>query len=163
MEPHESKNDDDEWEPVMERIMHLNAREILIQGKNGGPKCLARCLRSITLPHVVQAILCRARAALNFSGETPPTQRYSEWKKYKIQCACRTCVAKLLRISTATAKTFKAARSGQRIHFMERCRSAPEMRLDAKNKRGVTLVASRSHLEAIVGRNFFEGRGGRLL
>jgi ankyrin repeat protein len=148
-----NQNDDDEWEPVMERI-RTHPHEILIQGKNGGQNALhAACVR-YPPTHVVQAMLqVKPEAALqqNFSGETPlHLASYSASEEVQDMLVRAAPAAVAAADQYGDCPLHFAARSGATYPLMERMLQAAPECVSMRNKRGVTplWLLPRSYLEA---------------
>jgi hypothetical protein len=148
-----NQNDDDEWEPVMERI-RTHPHEILIQGKNGGQNALhAACVR-YPPTHVVQAMLqVEPEAALqqNFSGETPlHLASYSASEEVQDMLVRAAPAAVAAADQYGDCPLHFAARSGATYPLMERMLQAAPQCVSMQNKRGVTpfWLLPRSYLEA---------------
>jgi hypothetical protein len=148
-----NENDDDEWEPVMERI-RTHADEIVIQGINGGQNALhAACIR-YPPTHVVAAILAaKPQAALyqNFSGETPlHLASYSASEEVQALLVRAAPAAVSAQDKYGDCPLHFAARSGATYTLMEQLLSAAPTCVSLRNKRGVTpfWLLPRSYLEA---------------
>jgi ankyrin repeat protein len=156
-----NQNDDDEWQPVMERI-RTHPHEILIQGKNGGQNALhAACVRYPPTP-IVQAILqAEPEAALqqNFSGETPlHLASYSASEEVQDMLVRAAPAAVAAADQYGDCPLHFAARSGATYPLMERMLQAAPECVSMRNKRGVTpfWLLPRSYLEAETLEEIFE-------
>jgi ankyrin repeat protein len=156
-----NENDDDEWQPVMERI-RTHPQEILIQGKNGGQNALhAACVR-YPPTHIVQAMLqTKPEAALqqNFSGETPlHLASYSASEEVQDMLVRAAPAAVAAADQYGDCPLHFAARSGATYPLMERMLQAGPECVSMQNKRGVTpfWLLPRSYLEAETLEEIFE-------
>ena len=146
-------NNDDEWQPVMERI-RTHPDEILIVGQNGGQNALhAACVRYPPL-HVVSAILdtrVEAASVQNFTGETPlHLASYSASETVQALLVQKAPETAALPDKYGDRPLHFAARAGATYPLMELFLQAAPDSVSMPNQRGVTpfWLLKRSFLEA---------------
>lgn len=146
-------NEDDEWEPVFQRIAS-HPHEIGLRGVNGGQTAMhAACVR-YPPTRIIQAMVeADSATALvqNFSGETA-----LHLASYSASEEVQTILVKAQPAAAALADQYGdlplhfAARNGATIPLMEELLRASPESISVRNKRGVTplWLLPRSYLEA---------------